>query len=119
MSLTVTVTAASLTVVAGIAVFAFRLARRFVHLLDDVAGAEARPGVPERPSMLRRLAAVEDGVTAMRSEHAAFSTQLSAQLADLAAAVGHPLVRPAGAAIGVQIVNGTLPSASARTGGPS
>ncbi|MHB1491478.1 MAG: hypothetical protein ACYCTH_13445 [Cellulomonas sp.] len=34
-------------------------ARRFVHLIDDLAGEEAGPGVPARPGRMERVATVE------------------------------------------------------------
>lgn len=38
--------------------------RRLVHLVDDLAGEEARPGVPARPGLMDRLDNVERGVRA-------------------------------------------------------
>lgn len=42
--------------------------RRFGHLLDDMAGEPARPGVPARAGLMERVAAVEGATWTIRSE---------------------------------------------------
>lgn len=39
--------------------------RRVMHLVDDLAGESERPGVPARPGLMERMAAVEDGQSDM------------------------------------------------------
>lgn len=41
---------------------AWRGFRKMGHFIDDVSGEPARPGTPARPSLMDRLAAVEDAV---------------------------------------------------------
>lgn len=38
--------------------------RKLVHIVDDVAGEEARPGVPARPGLMERIERLERGVQA-------------------------------------------------------
>ena len=35
------------------------LSKRITHLIDDLAGDDARPGVPARPGLMERVASVE------------------------------------------------------------
>lgn len=49
-----------------IAWLAYKIApalRKLSHLVDDLAGEPARPGVPARPGLMERMASVEDAST--------------------------------------------------------
>ncbi len=37
----------------------YPISRRFMHLIDDLGGEAARPGVPARPGLMERVASVE------------------------------------------------------------
>jgi hypothetical protein len=47
---------------------AWRGLRGIGHLVDDLRGEPARPGVPERPGIMSRLATLEQDVSRVRSE---------------------------------------------------
>jgi len=42
--------------------------RKLGHLADDFAGEPARPGVPGRPSLMERMAAVEQDLSRVKAE---------------------------------------------------
>lgn len=46
---------------------AWRGLRKVGHFIDDVSGEPARPGTPARPSLMDRLAAVEEAVARIPS----------------------------------------------------
>ena len=48
-----------LVVVVPLVGWALRIARKFGHLVDDLAGEPARAGAPARPSLMERVAVVE------------------------------------------------------------
>ncbi|MFD0772657.1 hypothetical protein ACFQZ2_01830 [Streptomonospora algeriensis] len=52
------VVGATVLIGAGRKVWVF--ARRIGHFLDDVSGEPERPGVPARPGLMERVAAIED-----------------------------------------------------------
>lgn len=59
-----TVAAAS-AVLIGVVRFVVRMARNLGHLVDDVRGEPARPGVAERPGILVRLQQIETQIAAV------------------------------------------------------
>lgn len=46
----------------------FPVSGRLVHLIDDLAGEAARPGVPARPGLMERVASVELAVREVREK---------------------------------------------------
>ena len=73
MDLTWVIVATGVAAVVAVLVAAYRLARwmlwaarRFGHLVDDLAGAPVRPGAPARPSLIERVAVMERRTAELR-----------------------------------------------------
>lgn len=64
----VTVVAGAGAVVIGVVRFVVRMARNLGHLVDDVRGEPARPGVEARPGVLERLQAIEARLSKVEHE---------------------------------------------------
>lgn len=67
---------AVLGAIAFIGRWAWRLARRTGHFLDDYFGEEAHAGLPATPGVMARLAAVERKLSAVENDVAAISRQV-------------------------------------------
>lgn len=59
---------AGLTALGWLVTRAVRGLRNIGHLVDDLRGEPARDGVPARPSLMSRLAAVEESVAKTQAE---------------------------------------------------
>lgn len=60
--------AAGLTALGWLVTKVWRGLRSIGHLVDDLRGEPARPGVPARPGIMDRLAVVEQDVAQVRAE---------------------------------------------------
>lgn len=67
---------AALGVILGFGRSLWRLARKINKTLDDWAGEPARPGVPERPGVMSRLASIETSTSAMHTQLGAVGRRL-------------------------------------------
>jgi hypothetical protein len=80
--LTLTAAAAWVASIAAFARWVIPPARRVVHLLDDFAGEEPRPGLPHgRPGVMDRLAQL-DGIAVANREVAEAARVLAMQAAE-------------------------------------
>ncbi len=59
---------AGLTALGWLVTKAWRGLRSIGHLVDDLRGEPARPGVPERPGIMTRLAALEADTARVKAE---------------------------------------------------